>query len=84
MRQGMPVLAVIALLLPGVGPLVAGSDSIPAEGGEIRITPILHGSVQVEFGSSLIYVDPWSKGDYSGAPKADLILVTDTHVVPHQ
>jgi len=52
---------------------------MPAEGGDIRITPILHASVQVEFGDTVIYVDPWSQGDYSGAPKADLILVTDTH-----
>ena len=50
-----------------------------AEGGDIRITPILHGSVQVEHGDTVIYVDPWSRGDYSGAPKADLILITDIH-----
>ena len=68
------------LLLLGVaGLLEAGSDSIPADGGEIRITPILHGSVQVEYGDMVIQVDPWGQGDYSAAPKADLILVTDTH-----
>ena len=55
------------------------ADSIPAEGGDIRITPILHGSVQVEFGDTVIHVDPWSSGDYSQAPKASLILVTDIH-----
>lgn len=55
------------------------SDVIPAAGGEIRITPILHGSVLVEYGDTAIHVDPWSKGDYSATPKADLILVTDVH-----
>lgn len=60
--------------------LSAGTvDTVPAEAGDIRITPILHGSVQVEFGDTVIYVDPWSRGDYSDAPQADLILVTDIH-----
>ena len=72
--------AIMLVLFLAVGvPLVAGSDTIPADGGEIRITPILHGSVQVEFGDTVIYVDPWSQGDYSSAPKADLVLVTDIH-----
>jgi len=71
------ILALWALV--GSGALVAGTDSIPAAGGDILITPIMHGSVQVEFGDTVIYVDPWSRGDYSGAPKADLILVTDIH-----
>jgi L-ascorbate metabolism protein UlaG (beta-lactamase superfamily) len=69
----------IVLLLAGHSLLRAESDSIPADGGEIRITPILHGSVQLEFGDTAIYVDPWGRGDYSGAPQADLILVTDVH-----
>lgn len=69
----------VLLLVAGNSMLAAESDTIPVAGGEIRITPILHGSVQVEFGEMAIYVDPWSRGDYSGAPKADLILVTDVH-----
>lgn len=68
-----------ALLLP-TSLLSAGTvDTVKAEGGDIRITPILHGSVQIEHGDTVIYVDPWSRGDYSEAPKADLILVTDIH-----
>jgi L-ascorbate metabolism protein UlaG (beta-lactamase superfamily) len=60
--------------------LSAGTvDTVAADSGDIRITPILHGSVQVEYGDTVIYVDPWSRGDYSAAPKADLILVTDIH-----
>jgi L-ascorbate metabolism protein UlaG (beta-lactamase superfamily) len=70
-------MVVVSLVLGAL--LAAETDSIPAEGGEIRITPILHGSVQVEFGDIAIYVDPWSRGDYSDAPKADLVLVTDVH-----
>lgn len=73
--------AVIMLVLfLAMGALLgAETDTIPAAGGELRITPILHGSVQLEFGDTAIYVDPWSRGDYTGAPKADLVLVTDVH-----
>ena len=70
---------VVAALLWGGGTISAESESIAADGGEIRITPILHGSLQLEFGETVIQVDPWSKGDYSQASKADLILVTDVH-----
>ena len=47
--------------------------------GELRITPLYHGSVMLEFGGKVIDVDPWSQGDYTGLPQADLIVVTHTH-----
>lgn len=55
------------------------SDTISASGGDIQITPITHGSVQIEYAGKVIHVDPWSRGDYSSAAPADLILVTDIH-----
>jgi L-ascorbate metabolism protein UlaG (beta-lactamase superfamily) len=62
-------------------PLVAApvTDTLEAEGGAIAITPINHGSVQLTYGGKVIHVDPWGQGDYSAAPMADLILVTDIH-----
>ena len=53
-----------------------GGDQIPATGGAIEITPIMHASVQVEQAGKVIQVDPWSRGDFSHAPAADLILIT--------
>lgn len=53
--------------------------TIKAEGGDIKITPIMHASTQIEFNNQVIHVDPWSQGDYSNAKPADLILVTDIH-----
>jgi L-ascorbate metabolism protein UlaG (beta-lactamase superfamily) len=47
--------------------------------GEIVVTPIMHASVQLEFGGKVIQVDPTSAGDYSKAKQADLVLVTDIH-----
>ena len=36
----------------------------------------MHASVQVEHAGTVIQVDPWSKGDFSRAKPADLILIT--------
>lgn len=57
----------------------ASADSIETASGTIEITPIMHASVQLEYDGKVIHVDPVSQGDYSSAPKADLILVTDIH-----
>ena len=71
------LIGVLLLAIPVAGAAQA-SDTIPAEGGDIVITPIAHGSVQLEFAGNVIYVDP-SQGDYTGIPQADLILITDIH-----
>jgi L-ascorbate metabolism protein UlaG (beta-lactamase superfamily) len=59
---------------------VAASDRVPANGGDIEITPLVHASVQLEFGGKVIQVDPWSAGDLAHAKPADLILITDDPV----
>ncbi len=71
------LIGALLMALPAIGAPQA-SDTISAEGGEIVITPIAHGSVQLEFGGKLIYVDP-SQGDYTGKTQGDLILITDIH-----
>ena len=80
MNRRVRSVAVLLLLFPVLsGPVFAGSDSLVSEAGEIEITPILHGSVQIDFGDLSIQVDPWSRGDYGDAGPAGLILVTDVH-----
>jgi len=54
-------------------------DSIHTSRGELRLLPLYHGSVMLEFEGKVIHVDPWSQGDYTGVPQADLIVVTHTH-----
>jgi L-ascorbate metabolism protein UlaG (beta-lactamase superfamily) len=54
-------------------------DAIHTSRGELRLRPLYHGSVMLEFGGKVIHVDPWSQGDYTGVPQADLIVVTHTH-----
>jgi len=55
------------------------SDTLPAEGGDIVVTPIYHASLQLAYAGTIIHVDPWGQGDYSSARPADLILLTDNH-----
>jgi L-ascorbate metabolism protein UlaG (beta-lactamase superfamily) len=43
----------------------------------VKITPLIHSSVQIEYGDLVIQVDPWSAGDLSRLKPADLILITD-------
>jgi L-ascorbate metabolism protein UlaG (beta-lactamase superfamily) len=54
-------------------------DTIQTTKGLVRVTPIMHGSLMLEFGGKVIHVDPWSQANYDGLPKADVILITDVH-----
>ena len=65
---------VLVLLLAAT---VTAADTIPANGGDIVITTLIHSSVQIEHAGKVIQIDPWSVGDLSQAKPADLILVTD-------
>ena len=60
-----------------VSTAAAQSSTVPAEGGDIVVTPLMHASVQIEYDELVIQVDPWSAADLSDAKPADLILVTD-------
>jgi L-ascorbate metabolism protein UlaG (beta-lactamase superfamily) len=48
-------------------------------GEDVRIIPITHASLILTWEGKTIHVDPWSRGEYEGQPKADLILITDSH-----
>lgn len=74
------------LTFVSIAPLQAGTaqtatqqapDLLPARGGHIRITPIFHGTVQIEYRGKVIIVDPFSPGRYT--KKADLVLITHGH-----
>jgi L-ascorbate metabolism protein UlaG (beta-lactamase superfamily) len=66
-----------ALLLAA---LAIAWDRVPAAGGDITITPLIHSSIQIEYAGKVIQVDPWSMLDLARYKKADLILVTDDPV----
>lgn len=68
-------LALAPLALAGTHPVVEFSTSA----GPLKLTAIRHASFLLEAGGKAVHVDPWSQGDYTGLPKADLILITDSH-----
>jgi L-ascorbate metabolism protein UlaG (beta-lactamase superfamily) len=72
MRMPLAIVGLLALTVSA-----AAADRVPATGGDIEITPIVHASVQLEFGGKVVQVDPWSAVDLSKAKPADLILITD-------
>jgi len=81
--SGIAILASASVLaltpLGRAAPSNRQADVIQTTKGELRLTPLYHGSVMLEFGGRVIHVDPWSQGDYTGIPPADLIVVTHTH-----
>jgi L-ascorbate metabolism protein UlaG (beta-lactamase superfamily) len=67
----------IVMLLAAWLAATAATDRVPAAGGDILITPIIHSSVQLEHAGKVIQIDPWTAGDLSSAKPADLIIITD-------
>ncbi|HNW58092.1 MAG TPA: MBL fold metallo-hydrolase [bacterium] len=56
------------------------SDTLAAAKGPIVLTFIGHGSLMIQFGKMVTYIDPVSEyADYARMPRADLILVTHAH-----
>ena len=84
-RSGTFMLCAAAILALGLGlaslarSAAYTSDSVPTAKGELKITPVNHATLFLEQGGKVIAVDPSSLGDYSGLPKADLVLITDIH-----
>jgi L-ascorbate metabolism protein UlaG (beta-lactamase superfamily) len=56
------------------------TDVIPTSAGDLAITFFGHASLRFSFGGKEIYVDPFGEAaDYTGLPKADLLLITHDH-----
>ena len=47
--------------------------------GALKVTLIRHATMMIEAGGTVVHVDPWSRANNEGLPKADIILVTDIH-----
>lgn len=73
------VLAVGMSLPPQSQAASYSTDVIPTLNGDLRITPIYHASLMLQFRGKVIDVDPISQGDYSNLPRPDLILITHAH-----
>jgi L-ascorbate metabolism protein UlaG (beta-lactamase superfamily) len=47
--------------------------------GDLKITPIAHGTLMFEFGGKVIHVDSAGAVDFTKYPKADFLFLTDIH-----
>jgi L-ascorbate metabolism protein UlaG (beta-lactamase superfamily) len=82
-------LAVVFVIAMAAAVVAANqTDTVPASGGDIQITPIMHSSVQVEYAGKVIQIDPVAAydnvdlpllGKFDALKQADLILITDVH-----
>jgi L-ascorbate metabolism protein UlaG (beta-lactamase superfamily) len=82
-------LAVVFVIAMAAAVVAANqTDTVPASGGDIQITPIMHSSVQVEYAGKVIQIDPVAAydnvdlpllGKFDALKQADLILITDIH-----
>ena len=55
------------------------SQTFDTSSGPVKVTPLYHATMLIEAGGKNIYVDPAKPANFSGLPKADLILITDIH-----
>ncbi|OFW34515.1 MAG: MBL fold metallo-hydrolase [Acidobacteria bacterium RIFCSPLOWO2_12_FULL_60_22] len=76
-------LVFLGMLFAVSGVAWAQSDTIATSKGDLKITPLNHASLQLQWDGKTIYVDPSGQVGggtvYNGLPKGDLILVTDVH-----
>ncbi|MDP3520671.1 MAG: MBL fold metallo-hydrolase [Hydrogenophaga sp.] len=71
------VLFAAAIVLPLTFNTAAQESEIQGENGSIKVKPLVHSSVQIEYDGLVIQVDPWSAIDLSSALPADIILISD-------
>ena len=55
------------------------SQSFDTAAGPVNVTPLYHATMLIQAGGKNIYVDPAKPANFTGLPKADLILITDIH-----
>lgn len=77
--RAITLFALTAAVVWGAATPNRQTDVVETSRGPLKITPLYHGSVMLEFGGKIIHVDPWSQADYTGIPLADMILITHTH-----
>ena len=75
--QWKSILCTAAAMLPLHLQLVAQESQVQTDTGFIKVTPLVHSSVQIEYNGIVIQVDPWSVIDLKDAMLADIILVSD-------
>jgi L-ascorbate metabolism protein UlaG (beta-lactamase superfamily) len=70
----------IILLMVLLPLLCQAQDLIKTESGDLKVTPILHGTLVLEFGGKTIYIDPYGGAEvFQGQKAPDVVIITDIH-----
>lgn len=74
------------ILLMGIAISIANSNSIaqadilPTPAGEIKMTPILHATMVLEWQDKTVYIDPYGGADkFENFAAPDLVIITHAH-----
>jgi len=60
--------------------ITAQPDLLPSNNGDIKLTPVLHSTMALEWGGKTIFIDPYGGEEkFSSFGKPDLIIITDIH-----
>lgn len=82
------LLLALALLVPTAHAVQEAQEAEEAEGvpqyrepefDEVYVLPLFHASFLLQYGDTVVQVDPTSRVDYYDFPDADVVLLTDTH-----
>ena len=72
-------LGALALAAPAPAQKTRSYETFQTTAGEVKVTAIYHATAMIEGGGKVIYIDPAKPADFTGLPKADLILITHEH-----
>ena len=79
MKLGLSLAACALLVVSAHAQMHRQTQTFQTSAGPVRITPIYHASLVIEAAGKVIYIDPAKPANFSGLPKADLILITHAH-----
>lgn len=82
MKNNLIIVSLTSLLVCSVFVLSAqlSGDTFKTSNGNLKIQPILHATMALEWNDKVIYVDPYGgKSSFANLPRPDLILITDIH-----
>ncbi len=73
----MKSILLLLILIPFFG---NSQDLLDTENGQVKINPVLHGTLVLEYNGKTIYVDPYGGSEvFASFAAPDLILITDIH-----
>jgi L-ascorbate metabolism protein UlaG (beta-lactamase superfamily) len=71
--------AAAPMATPANAPTSGGVDTVPTSAGDLKITPINHATLMLEWSGKYVLVDPTPQAKPDKVPRGDLILITDIH-----